>query len=45
MLFRNFSKLRQTTEVIYSDPLIAHGLTWRLKVYPNGTYPIAESVM
>lgn len=22
--------------MIYSDPLVANGLTWRLKVYPNG---------
>jgi hypothetical protein len=23
-------------EVVYSDMLHAHGLSWRLKVYPNG---------
>jgi tripartite motif-containing protein 37 len=28
--------VRETHEVIYSEPLIANGLTWRLKVYPNG---------
>lgn len=28
--------MRATHEVIYSEPLIANGLTWRLKVYPNG---------
>jgi len=33
---KNFSVLRETTEVIYSEPFQANGLTWRLKVYPNG---------
>jgi len=33
---KNYSTLRHTTEVIYSDPLFVNGLTWRLKVYPNG---------
>ena len=28
--------MRHSHEVIYSDPLIANGHTWRLKVYPNG---------
>ena len=31
-----YSILRQTTEVVYSEPLQSNGLTWRLKVYPNG---------
>jgi len=33
---KNYSVLRQTTEVIYSEPFQTNGLTWRLKVYPNG---------
>lgn len=33
---KNYTTLRDTREVIFSDPLIANGLTWRLKVYPNG---------
>ena len=28
--------MRETEEVIYSDTLHTFGLTWRLKVYPNG---------
>jgi len=32
----DYSRLRQTHEVVYSQPLITNGLTWRLKVYPNG---------
>lgn len=32
----NFSLLRETSEVVYSDTLKSNGLTWRLKVYPNG---------
>ena len=23
-------------DVVYTTPMQAHGLTWRLKVYPNG---------
>lgn len=32
----NYSKLRETNELIYSDNLIVHSIIWRLKVYPNG---------
>lgn len=35
-VIHNYSQVRETHEVIYSEPLIANGLTWRLKVYPNG---------
>lgn len=35
-IIRDYSRVRHTQEVIYSEPLIANGLTWRLKVYPNG---------
>jgi len=33
---KELSKIRHTHEVVYSEPLIANGLTWRLKFYPNG---------
>jgi tripartite motif-containing protein 37 len=33
---RNFSKIRDSSEVIYSDVLNTNGLSWRLKIYPNG---------
>ena len=34
---RPYSKLREhETNVVYSETLLAHGTTWRLKVYPNG---------
>jgi len=33
---RDFTRLRHTHEVVYSEPLLFNGLTWRLKVYPNG---------
>jgi tripartite motif-containing protein 37 len=33
----NFSTLRRRGEVVYSDPLVVGGLTWRLKVYPDGS--------
>jgi tripartite motif-containing protein 37 len=32
----DYSNIKNSHEVIYSEPLIANGLTWRLKVYPNG---------
>ena len=32
----NFSILRNNIDPIYSQPLHTHGLTWRLKVYPDG---------
>jgi tripartite motif-containing protein 37 len=35
-VIKDFSRIRHIHEVVYSDPLIANGLTWRLKVYPNG---------
>nr|XP_047141559.1 E3 ubiquitin-protein ligase TRIM37 isoform X2 [Hydra vulgaris] len=31
-----FSKLRQKGDPVYSDPLNINGLSWRLKVYPDG---------
>lgn len=33
---RNYSKLREAADIVYSEPLHARGLTWRLKVYPDG---------
>ena len=35
-VIKDFSRIRHTHEVVYSEPLIFNGLTWRLKVYPNG---------
>jgi tripartite motif-containing protein 37 len=35
-IIKEFSRIRHTHEVVYSEPLIFNGLTWRLKVYPNG---------
>ena len=35
-LLQAFSQVKRKTEVVYSDQLLTHGLTWRLKVYPNG---------
>ncbi|CAF1166698.1 unnamed protein product [Rotaria magnacalcarata] len=32
----NFSILRHNVDPIYSQPLHVNGLTWRLKVYPDG---------
>jgi tripartite motif-containing protein 37 len=33
---KTYSKSREASEVIYSDTLNTNGLTWRLKIYPNG---------
>ena len=33
---KDFSRIRHSHEVVYSEPLLTNGLTWRLKVYPNG---------
>jgi tripartite motif-containing protein 37 len=33
---QNYSVLKESSEVVYSDSLKSNGLTWRLKVYPNG---------
>lgn len=35
-VIKEFTRIRHTHEVVYSEPLITNGLTWRLKVYPNG---------
>ena len=35
-MINNFSILRHNVDPIYSQPLHVNGLTWRLKVYPDG---------
>lgn len=35
-LISNYSKLRKTKDIIYSETLQKNGLVWRLKIYPNG---------
>ena len=32
----HYNEVKQTEEIIYSEPLVLNGITWRLKVYPNG---------
>eukprot|EP00698_Gefionella_okellyi_P022765 TRINITY_DN7592_c0_g1_i1.p1 TRINITY_DN7592_c0_g1~~TRINITY_DN7592_c0_g1_i1.p1 ORF type:complete len:469 (-),score=108.28 TRINITY_DN7592_c0_g1_i1:51-1457(-) len=41
---RSYSQIRGSKEVVYSEPLQAQGLTWRLKVYPNGNGPALSGV-
>ena len=36
-VLKRFSVKKESNEIVYSDPLIVDGITWRLKVYPNGT--------
>lgn len=33
---QNYSILRQRADPVYSQPLHVGGLSWRLKVYPDG---------
>jgi tripartite motif-containing protein 37 len=33
---QGYSRLKESSEVVYSEALRSCGLTWRLKVYPNG---------
>jgi tripartite motif-containing protein 37 len=35
-ILRNYSRVRDTNEVVYSEPFAARGNTWRLKIYPCG---------
>ncbi|XP_059144246.1 E3 ubiquitin-protein ligase TRIM37-like isoform X1 [Physella acuta] len=35
-VMKNFSVLRQRADPVYSPILFVHGLSWRLKVYPDG---------
>ncbi|BFZ18623.1 hypothetical protein BsWGS_21662 [Bradybaena similaris] len=35
-MMKNFSVLRQRADPVYSPPLFVNGLSWRLKVYPDG---------
>lgn len=32
----NYPQMIEEKEIIYSEPLVHYGITWRLKVYPNG---------
>lgn len=35
-IIHQFSQLRQRVDPIYSPPLHVGGLSWRLKIYPDG---------
>lgn len=35
-IIKNFTKLQQKGDAIYSPPLQINGMRWRLKIYPNG---------
>jgi tripartite motif-containing protein 37 len=36
-VLKPYSIYKNSNEIVYSDPLIADGITWRIKIYPNGT--------
>lgn len=36
-VLKNFSQMKAKNEIVFSDPLVADGITWRAKIYPNGT--------
>ena len=35
-IVKNYTDIREDKEIIYSEPLVTSGVSWRLKVYPNG---------
>lgn len=39
-VMNNFTALQQRADPVYSQPLQANGLSWRLKVYPVSTTDI-----
>lgn len=44
-LMKNFTKLQQKGDAIYSQPLYLNGLCWRLKVYPNGNGSVRKEYL
>jgi len=42
-ILKDFSFLVKSTEIIYSEPIFANGIQWRLKVYPNGAGTAKDS--
>lgn len=36
-VLKPYSIKKNCNEIVYSDPLVADGITWRIKAYPNGT--------
>ena len=35
--YSKYKKRKSSVNVVYSDPLVCDGITWRIKVYPYGT--------
>jgi tripartite motif-containing protein 37 len=44
-IMRPFSVLKDRGETAYSEPLVINGITWRLKVYPNGNGSVKGTYM
>lgn len=44
-LMKNFTKLQLKGDAIYSNPMIQNGMTWRLKVYPNGNGSVKKEYL
>lgn len=42
---KNFTKLQQKGDAIYSPPLHINGLCWRLKIYPNGNGSVRKEYL
>lgn len=36
-VLKPYSIYKNSNEIVYSDNLVADGITWRIKIYPNGT--------
>ncbi|XP_063721024.1 uncharacterized protein LOC134847739 isoform X2 [Symsagittifera roscoffensis] len=41
----NFNQLQQKADPVYSPPLVVNGLSWRLKVYPDGNGVVRGSYL
>jgi len=44
-IVNKFSQLRRKADSFYSDPLHMNGLSWRLKVYPDGNGVVRGSYL
>jgi len=35
-VIKDYERIKDTYETVFSDILVSNGLSWKLKVYPNG---------
>lgn len=44
-IMKNFTKLQEKGDAVYSHPLHVNGLIWRLKVYPYGNGSVRKEYL